>query len=81
MSELGIRPPLRIRRLNAECIAVEDAAGLRLACMYMDTDDARRQSRQSLLPTQAEAVAKVIARALTTAAEDDAPAEAGPRGA
>lgn len=65
MIDLGISLPLRIRRLNGECIAVEDAAGTQVACMYTDTDETRRRSRQSLEPGQAEAIAKVIARSLT----------------
>lgn len=77
MTDLGVRLPLRVRRLNGECIAVEDATGARLACMYMDTDETRRRSRQSLAPAQAEAIAKVIARSLTAHIEGGIVPDAG----
>jgi hypothetical protein len=57
MTELDISLPLRIRRLNDECIVVEDAAGTRLSCTHFSTDETRRRSRGSMAPDQAVAIA------------------------
>ena len=69
MSDLGLQLPLRIRHLNHECIVVEDAIGARCHYVYLDTDDTRRRSRNSVRPEQGMGIAQVVARALTVELE------------
>jgi hypothetical protein len=69
MSDLGLQLPLRLRHLNRECIVVEDAIGTRCHYVYLDTDDSRRRSRNSVRPEQGLRIAQVVARALTVELE------------
>jgi hypothetical protein len=69
MSDLGLQLPLRVRHLNGECIVVEDAIGTRCHYVYLDTDDTRRRSRNSVRPEQGLRIAQVVARALTVELE------------
>ena len=77
MSDLGLQLPLRIRHLNHECIVVEDAIGTRCHYVYLDTDDTRRRSRNSVRPEQGMGIAQVVARALTVELERRAAGVAG----
>ena len=69
MPDLDLRLPLRVRRLNDECIVVEDAIGTRYHYVYLDTDDTRRRSRGSVRPEQGLEIARLVARALTVEME------------
>jgi hypothetical protein len=69
MTDLGLQLPLRVRHLNHECIVVEDAIGTRTHYVYLDTDDTRRRSRNSVRPEQGLRIAQVVARALTVELE------------
>jgi hypothetical protein len=48
---------------------VEDAIGTRAHYVYLDTDDTRRRSRNSVRPEQGLRIAQVVARALTVELE------------
>ncbi|MGH1587708.1 hypothetical protein ACRBEV_04310 [Methylobacterium phyllosphaerae] len=65
MSKLGLQLPSRVRHLNHECIMVEDATGTRAHYVYVDIDDTRRRSRNSVRPEQGLEIARLVARALT----------------
>lgn len=69
MPRLSARLPLRVRRLNDECVVVEDATGMRLSHIYVDADNTRRQTRRSVTPEEGAEIAKAIARALTVEIE------------
>jgi hypothetical protein len=69
MTDLGLQLPLRVRHLNHECIVVEDAIGTRCHYVYLDIDDTRRRSRNSVRPEQGLRIAQVVARALTVELE------------
>jgi hypothetical protein len=69
MTDLGLHLPLRVRQLNHECIVVEDATGARCHYVYVDTDDTRRRSRNSVRPEQGAEIARSVARALTVELE------------
>jgi hypothetical protein len=69
MTDLGLQLPLRVRHLNHECIVVEDAIGTRCHYVYLDTDDTRRRSRNSVQPEEGLRIAQVVARALTVELE------------
>jgi hypothetical protein len=69
MTDLGLQLPLRVCHLNHGCIVVEDAIGTRCHYVYLDTDDTRRRSRNSVRPEQGLRIAQVVARALTVELE------------
>ena len=64
MSHPTIRFPLRITEVG-EAIAVLDAAGTNLSCLYYENEPIRRQSTKRVTRDEAVEMAKIIARALT----------------
>ena len=66
---IPLRLPLRIKR-NESCYRVMDASERVLAYVYFEDDDGRRSASAAhkWAPSEAEAIAKQIARGLTDAA-------------
>jgi hypothetical protein len=64
MTDLGLSLPLRVRRLK-DAIGIADAAGRSAAYVYFTGDPDRRASTKRVGPVEAEAIARLIIRALT----------------